>query len=176
MIRAAVLGLGLVLASPAAAQEAFVGLYDHGVDTPFTLYTGEGGADVMAGYRFGRQESLRAIGRPDPYLMASVNTAGDTSFLAAGLNWRIGLGPVYARPGLGIAVHDGPSRRFSPGGRRTDLGSPVVFVPEIALGLPVSERVSLEASWVHLSHARLFNSEQNPGLDMWGVRAVFRTR
>jgi len=35
----------------------------------------------------------------------------------------------------------------------------------------VSKRVSLEASWVHISNARLFNREQNPGIDMIGVRA-----
>ena len=32
-------------------------------------------------------------------------------------------------------------------------------------------RVALEASWVHISNARLFNSQQNPGIDMMGLRA-----
>lgn len=167
-----------LLAAPASAQEAFVGAYAHGVETPLTFETGEGGADIMAGYRFAPAQDLRAIGAPSFYVMASVNTQGDTSFAAVGLNWRVGVGgPVYARPGIGLAVHDGPSFRCcTADGRRTELGSRVLFVPEIALGADVSPRVSLEASWVHLSHARLFNAAQNPGLDMWGVRLVYRTR
>ena len=46
----------------------------------------------------------------------------------------------------------------------------VLFEPEIAIGTDLSERVSVEASWVHISNARLFNREQNPGIDMMGVR------
>jgi hypothetical protein len=37
----------------------------------------------------------------------------------------------------------------------------------------VTDKVSIEASWVHISHARLFNSRQNPGIDMMGLRLVF---
>lgn len=157
--------------SPAAAQEVFAGAYVHAVDTPFTLRTEEGGTDVQAGFRFAPQESLAFIGRPAPYLTASVNTRGDTSFAGGGLGWKLGAGPVYVRPGLGIVVHDGPSERFSPrDGKRTDLGSRILFAPEVAIGTGLSDRLSLEASWVHVSHARLFNWGQNPGIDMLGVR------
>ncbi len=161
----------LGLTSPAAAQEVFVGAYIHEVATPFTFDVDEGGADIQAGYRFAPAEGLSFIGKPQPYVLASVNTAGDTSFVGGGLSWKIGKGPVYVRPGIGLIVHDGPSKRFDPlSGKRTDLGSRVLFEPEIAIGARVSERVSIEASWVHISHARLFNSEQNPGIDMMGLR------
>jgi hypothetical protein len=40
----------------------------------------------------------------------------------------------------------------------------------------LSDTISLEASWVHISHARLFNSRQNPGIDMMGARLVFALR
>jgi hypothetical protein len=33
--------------------------------------------------------------------------------------------------------------------------------------------MSIEASWVHMSHATLF-SEQNPGIDNLGVRFAFK--
>ena len=46
-------------ATPAAAQEVFAGAYVHAVDTPFTLDTGEGGADLELGYRFGKLRSWR---------------------------------------------------------------------------------------------------------------------
>ena len=68
--------LGALIASgPAGAQEVFAGVYAHEVDTPFTLSVHESGADVAAGFRFGRIEALRIIGRPAPYVIASVNTA-----------------------------------------------------------------------------------------------------
>ena len=157
--------------SPAAAQEVFAGAYVHAVDTPFTLRTEEGGADIQIGYRFARQESLDFLGSPAPYLLASVNTVGDTSFAGGGLSWKIGRDALYVRPGLGIVVHDGPSERYSArDGKRTDLGSRVLFAPEIAVGTRLSDRLSVEASWVHISHARLFNWDQNPGIDMMGVR------
>ena len=160
-----------LMTGPAAAQEAFVGAYVHGVDTPFTLRTEESGADLQAGYRFAPQESLAFIGSPEPYLIASVNTRGDTSFAGGGLGWTLGTGAVYVRPALGVVIHDGPSERYSPvDGKRTDLGSRVLFAPEIAVGTRLSQRLSIEASWVHISHARLFNRQQNPGIDMMGLR------
>jgi hypothetical protein len=155
----------------AQAQEVFLGVYGHGVDTPFTLETGESGVDISAGYRFPRAQALSFLGKPSPYLIASVNTRGDTSFAGAGLSWKLGKGPVYARPGIGLVVHDGPDFRYDPAARsETDLGSRVLFEPEIAVGVRLSRRFSLEASWVHISHARLFNGAQNPGLDMMGLR------
>lgn len=163
--------------TPALADEMFVGVYAHEVDTPFTLRVEEDGVDIAAGYRFEPVEGLRAIGRPAPYIIASVNTAGDTSFAGGGLSWTIGKGPVYVRPAIGIVVHDGDTHRYDPvTGKDRGLGSRVLFEPEFGIGYRLSERVSAEASWMHISHARLFDSGQNPGIDMIGLRMVFRTR
>ena len=74
----------------------------------------------------------------------------------------------YVRPGLGIAVHTGSAGHFF----RTDkiaFGSRVLFEPELALGAQISKRVSLEASWVHMSHAQL-RGRENPGIDNLGLR------
>lgn len=160
-------------AAPAAAQEVFVGVYKHAVDTPFTLYTGERGADLELGYRFARQRALAFIGKPAPYVIASINSSGGTDFAGAGLSWKLGKGPLYLRPGLGFVVQDGPLPRFAGDGRRTDLGSRVLFEPEIAVGAKLSGKLAIEASWTHVSHARLFNWRQNPGIDMMGVRLEF---
>lgn len=158
----------------AQAQEAFIGGAAHGVETIFSLETGERGFDVQAGYRFAPQAALSAIGSPEPYVLAVVNTRGDTNLVAAGLSWTLGDGPLYFRPGIGIAVHDGPKQRVDPAsGLRTDLGSRVLFEPEIAVGVRVSERVAIEANWIHVSHARLFGG-QNPGLDIIGARLSLR--
>lgn len=158
------LGALFALASPAAATELFVGAHAHAVNTPLSLDSGrEGGTDVSVGVRAGR------IGRTplQPYAFASINTAGDTNFLAAGLSARFGS-RVYVRPGLGIAVHDGSAANSSRPDRIA-FGSRVLFEPEIAVGADLTDRLSLEASWVHFSHARIFG-RQNPGIDNIGVR------
>jgi hypothetical protein len=175
LIAAALATLPAVIPIAAKADEVFVGAYIHEVETPFTLRTDESGADIEFGYRFEPEAKLSFIGKPAPYLIASVNTEGDTSFAGAGLSWKLGGGPVWVRPGIGLVVHDGPSERYSPvDGKRIDLGSRVLFAPEIAVGTRLSGRLSVEASWVHISHARLFNWDQNPGIDMMGMRLTWR--
>jgi hypothetical protein len=165
------------LPSATAAQEVFAGLYAHGVDTPLTLYTGEGGADLAIGYRFAPISALGMIGAPAPYLIGSLNSDGDTSFAGAGLSWRFDAGRVYLRPAIGVVVHDGPERRVDlVRGRRTDLGSRVLFEPELGIGYRVDERLAVELSWMHISQARLFNWKQNPGIDMIGARVNWRLR
>lgn len=166
----------LVLGLPqqASAQEVFAGLYAHAVETPLTFETGEGGADFQVGYRFPPLEALRPLGRPAPYVIASVNSQGDTSFAGAGLSWKLGSGRVYVRPELGLVLHDGPSLRITETGRHTELGSRVLFEPGLSVGTQLTERIGIELSWIHISQGRLFNAEQNPGLDMWGARLNWR--
>lgn len=163
--------------APAQAQEVFAGAYAHGVDTPFTFETPEGGVDLALGVRLNGIDALDFIGRPAPYAIASINTRGDTSFAGAGLSWTIGKGRFYLRPAIALVVHDGPELRIDPATRiRTDLGSRVLFEPEIGIGYRFSERFSAEASWMHISQGQIFDSQQNPGIDMIGVRLVHRLR
>ena len=143
--------------------EVFGGLYVHDVKLPTDKSGIEDGADVQLGYRGGD------IGHTplQPYIFGALNTAGQTSYAAAGLSARFGR-TVYFRPGLGIAIHNGSADDFY----RTDkiaFGSRVLFEPELAVGTQLSSRFSMEASWVHMSHAQLFGRE-NPGIDNLGVR------
>ncbi|KLI64925.1 acyloxyacyl hydrolase [Aurantiacibacter marinus] len=169
---AALCAVSIALPDAARAQEVFGGVYAHAVDTPFTLETTEGGSvDIAAGVRFGGIEALSFIGSPEPYILGSLNTSGDTSFAGVGVAWTIGNGPVYVRPGIGIVVHDGPEFRVNEAsGFRTDLGSRVLFEPEIGVGYRVSERTSVEAHWMHISQGQIFDGQQNPGIDMIGMR------
>lgn len=155
----------LLLLAPTAAHagEVFGGLYVHDVKLPTDKSGIEDGADVQLGYRGGD------IGHTplQPYIFGALNTAGQTSYAAAGLSARFGR-TVYFRPGLGIAIHNGSADDFY----RTDkiaFGSRVLFEPELAVGTQLSSRFSMEASWVHMSHAQLFGRE-NPGIDNLGVR------
>lgn len=162
----ALLGAALVAPAPAAAGELFGGVYKHAVDTPFSLGGNlEEGMDLQLGYR----ATLPGT-RLQPYAFGALNTAGDTSYAAAGVSMKFG-DRVYVRPGIGIAVHNGSAGNFN----RTDriaFGSRVLFEPELGIGARVSERVTAEASIVHMSHATLFG-RQNPGIDNIGVRLNF---
>jgi lipid A 3-O-deacylase len=154
--------------APAAATEIFTGIHAHGVHTPLSLDSDrEGGTDLSLGIRGNR------IGKTplQPYLFGSLNTSGDTNFLAAGLSARFGS-KVYVRPGLGIAVHDGSAANFRQPDRLA-FGSRVLFEPELAVGAELTDRSSLEASWVHFSHAQIFG-RQNPGIDNIGMRLNWR--
>lgn len=150
---------------PAQAGEIFGGVYVHDVDTPLTRSGVEGGADLQLGWRGGR------IGRTplQPYVFGALNTAGETHYAAAGISAKFG-DRIYIRPGLGIAVHTGSARNFEdPTNGKVDFGSRVLFEPELGIGAQINDRLSIEASWVHLSHAQLFG-HQNPGMDNIGLR------
>jgi hypothetical protein len=181
----------MAVAGAAEASEVWLGAYAHDVEDGLSIGHYEDGAQVAAGVIGRPLERLRRIGRPSPYALAAVNTDGGTNYAAAGVSWRLNLrgdGRVYLRPGVGLAVHDGdidhPSpyetgitsveqmNRFRRGRQEIDLGSRVLFQPELALGWRVNERVALEASWLHISHGQLFGG-QNPGLSDLGIRLVY---
>jgi lipid A 3-O-deacylase len=171
VFRTAIAGaLALATTAPAAAGEVFGGVYAHGVNTPFTLGgSPEGGIDLQLGYRGGRIISRTKL---EPYIFGALNSSGDTSYAAAGLSWKLG-DRIYIRPGLGLAVHTGSAADFNRGRGDIDFGSRILFEPELGIGARVSDRLTIEASWVHLSHATLFSS-QNPGIDNIGARLNFR--
>lgn len=177
-LSALVLLPALVIARPAQAEEKsdeiYVGSSVHGVNTPFTLPTGEEGRDIQAGYRTKPIEGLAAVGSPSAYVHAQVSLDGNTNVVAAGLSWKIG-DKVYVRPGIGLAVHDDKIPEGGANGKRVDLGSRILFEPELALGARLSKKMSGEISWVHISNAQLLSS-QNPGFDFIGARLVFKLR
>ena len=153
----------LFASAPAHAGELFGGLYVHDVKLPTDKSGIESGVDFQLGYRGG------GIGHTplQPYVFGALNSAGQTSYAAVGLSAKFGSS-LYIRPGLGLAIHNGSAGRFF----RTDkiaFGSRVLFEPELNVGTQINNRLSIEASWVHMSHAQLFGRE-NPGIDNLGVR------
>ena len=159
------IALAVGMPAPVAAGELFGGLYVHDVDTPLTLSGVEGGADVQLGWRGGR------IGKTplQPYIFGALNTAGETNYAAVGVSARFGR-RIYVRPGLGFAVHTGSARNVEdPTNGKVDFGSRILFAPELGIGADINDRLSIEGSWIHLSHAQLFG-RQNPGMDNFGVR------
>ncbi len=152
-------------ASSADAGELFGGLFKHAVKTPLSLEGArEQGVDLQLGYRGGRL--VPGLGL-QPYVFGALNSAGDTSYAGGGLSWKFG-DRVFIRPGIGLAVHTGSAERYDRPDRIA-LGSRVLFEPELGVGFRVAPNTTLEASWVHMSHAALF-SDQNPGIDNIGAR------
>lgn len=154
----------------AEANEIFGGIHVHDVDTSLTASEGvEDGIDLQIGYRGGRIGGSTNQAVPSPYAFLSVNSAGHTNYAAIGLSWKFG-DSIYIRPGVGLAIHDGPGS-FERG--RSYLGSRILFEPELGVGYQINDRFSVEASWVHLSHGQLAGG-QNPGQDNIGIRASHR--
>ena len=153
--------------APAVAAELFGGVYVHGVNTPLTLGgSPEGGIDAQLGFR---GSPIFAGTKLEPYVFGALNSKGDTHYAAAGLAWKVG-DRLYVRPGLGLAVHSGSAADFSnPDNGKIEFGSRILFEPELGIGARVNDRLTIEASWVHLSHATLLG-RQNPGIDNIGLR------
>ncbi len=161
----------LAVAIPTGAQagEIFGGIFIHDVRTPLDKSGIEGGADLSLGFRSDRIGHLWG-GELQPYIFGALNTAGDTDYAAVGISAKFKLGRRgwYVRPGVGLAVHDGSAGKYF----RTDkvaFGSRVLFEPELGIGARINDRLSAEASWVHMSHAQLA-ARENPGIDNFGVR------
>jgi hypothetical protein len=159
------LAASVALPTAASAQEVFGGVYAHAVGTKLSLGSSrESGADFQIGYRGGKLVPKLGL---QPYVFGAVNSKGDTSYAAAGLSWKFG-DRFYVRPAVGLAIHNGSTKDFIVADRIA-FGSRILFEPELGIGARINDRLSLEASWVHLSHGQVFGG-QNPGIDNIGAR------
>src|ERR1043165_5136204 len=125
--------LAALVRAPAAREELFAGVLFHDVHLPVSKGGFEGGPEIELGYRSKRLAGLGFVGGPSLYVRGALAASGGTDFVSGGLSWRLGHGPVYVQPAFGIAVQTGHMPVFNNGGRRLDLGSRVVFEPEIAV-------------------------------------------
>jgi len=191
MARVALIAIAAAfVAGPAWAGEVFAGVYAHDVDDGISYGKFEEGAQIVAGARTTALDELEFLGRPRVHLLVGVNTAGGTDYLATGLSWRFHLSErFYVQPGIGVAIHDSrvgfPSpdepgitpqerlKRLNDFQTKLDLGSRVLFEPELSVGWKATRRLSMELSWIHLSHARLAG-DYNPGVGDVGVRLLYR--
>jgi lipid A 3-O-deacylase len=170
---------------PAMAAEARVGLMAHDLDLGNENRGGkENGPSVSLQASFDAPDLLRPLGSPRPWVLASVNLAGDTSFAGAGLAWRLEptRGP-YVEGGLGYVVHDGITTlpddpgdpvRIERDRTRTILGSRDLFRTHVAIGTRVGARWSAELVYEHLSHGQILGQGRNEGLDNIGIKIGWR--
>lgn len=163
------LTLTVASASPTEAGELFGGLYAHAVNMPLSLDSGkERGVDLQLGFRGG---GMFGGLRLQPYAFGALNSSGGTDYIAAGLSRKFG-DRLFIRPGVGLAIHDGSIAKFEVPGRIA-FGSRLLFEPELGIGARIAPRLTVEVSWVHMSHAQLFGG-QNPGIDNIGGRLSFK--
>jgi hypothetical protein len=177
-------------AGAAHADEVLVGGYAHNVQSFISSRNWEAGNDFEVGYRTAPFNELHLIGRPMLYASYFANDKGRTSFGAVGFQWRRYMlhGRLYGQVGLGGAVHtqqDLLKNPYQPGisplveaeriyivKNYKPLGTRFLFNPNLALGVRITQRLSAEAVWTHISNAGL--GPINPGMDDFGARLVFR--
>ncbi len=172
---AAVSALALLAAAPAQAGDVFGAVLAHNADLGVTTCCTEGGTyDVQVGYRTLAIRPLLPLGDIRAHVFGEANTAGGTSFVAAGLSYRFSFArDFYIAPGLGAAIQDGGTEPFQARPDRLSLGSRVLFEPELTAGWHATDRLSVEFHYNHLSHGQLAGP-QNPGVDNIGLRLAWR--
>ena len=168
----AVLAAALVLATSNAVAEGLLselrlGVLDHNLEPGGK----EGGTDLNGemllrapGWQTG-SAALDVLLNPRPHLGASLNLAGETSQVYAGVTWQVPIGEsFFLEAGFGGAWHDGPLD--VPG--VASYGCRLNFRETGSAGWRLSERWSLIASVDHMSNADLCG--RNRGLTSGGLR------
>jgi len=144
----------------------------------------ESGVNIAGELRFKSPDFLGWAGSPHPYLMASVNTDGNTSYGGGGLEWDFEFVPGWRlEPGFGYVIHDGElNNPFANGTPEAAayfeehvlLGSRDLFRTSLALTWDVSPDFAVQGIYEHLSHGQILGEGRNQGMDEIGFRAVWR--
>lgn len=179
----AAFGAAMMLAPAANADidEVHVGVVAHNICiTNCKNADKEDGPNATFQVSFDSPEFLNWAFSPQPYVMASVNVAGETSYAAVGLEWRWQFADHWAlEPGLGYAVHNGETNNPFANGtpeaaafaeEHVLLGSRDLF--RTSLGLTYDPEGPWEVGFMyeHLSHGQILGNGRNQGLDEFGVR------
>ncbi|MDP3739295.1 MAG: acyloxyacyl hydrolase [Hyphomonadaceae bacterium] len=146
----------------------------------------ESGVNISGELRFASPDFLSWAWSPHPYVMASVNTDGNTSYAGLGLEWDFELGDLWhVEPGFGYVLHDGVVNNPFPSGTQAAvdysadhvlLGSRDLFRTSLALTYDFSESLALQAIYEHLSHGQILGEGRNQGMDEIGLRLVWNFR
>lgn len=144
----------------------------------------EDGPNINGEIVFKSPEFLNILWSPKPYVVGSVNTAGDTNFGGAGLQWDWEFAEGWAiEPGVGYVIHDGElTFPYPQGDPRNDpisattvfFGSRDLFRTSLSLNKDIGEKWGVQLMYEHLSHGQILGSGRNQGLDNIGVRVRYR--
>lgn len=173
------------MASPQIVEEVRIGVIQHNVCIANCDNANkEDGPNVTGEIVLASPDLLDIIWSPRPYVMASLNTAGDTSFGGFGLHWSWDLAGGWSlEPGLGYVLHDGElTFPFPQGDPRNDpvsattvfFGSRDLFRTSLSLNRDLADRWGVQLMYEHLSHGQILGSGRNQGIDNFGVRVSYR--
>ena len=176
------------LIAPAAAAQvdsARLGVMKHNICvTDCKNADKESGVNINGELRFSSPDFLAWAWSPHPYIVASVNTDGNTSYGGVGLEWDIPFaGQWHFEPGFGYIIHDGAVNNPFPSGTQAAvdysadhvlLGSKDLFRTNLALTYDFNETWAMQAIYEHLSHGQILGEGRNQGMDELGVRLVWR--
>ncbi len=187
MAGVAAFGAAMTLAPAAHAgiDEVHVGVMQHNICvTDCKNADKEDGPNLELQVSFDSQGWLGWAGSPQPYLMASINTAGDTSFGGFGLEWRWDFAEGWAiEPGVGYIMHDGETNNPYPNGspeaaafteENVLLGSEDLFRTSLGLTRDFEGPWEAQVFFEHLSHGQILGEGRNQGMDQAGIRLGYQ--
>jgi len=186
LIRLAVCAATLpALAEAQLVEEVRVGVLQHNICVIDCKNANkEDGPTVEGELVFASPGVFRYILSPRPYAIASINTAGDTSYGGAGLVWNFDFAEGWSlEPSFGYVLHDGANESPFPQGspeseafanENVFLGSDDLFRTGLALNRDFGENWGGQLIYEHLSHGQILGDGRNQGLDSAGVRVYYR--
>lgn len=183
--------IAVLSAAPAFAQisEVRVGISDFDettINLGISAVNGrENSVAINGEIIFEEPEFLKWALTPQPYINATINLEGETSYGGAGLLWRQSFGDkFYGDFAFGLVVHTGTNvvdsdnqLSFLEFIERTNeeisFGSRVLFREQITLGYRITDEWSAEVFAEHLSNGQILGSV-NEGVDILGLKASKR--
>ena len=173
------------IASADLVDEVRVGVIQHNICvTDCKNADKEDGPNIHGEVVFESPDFLSILASPEPYLIASVNTAGNTSFGGFGVNWDFEIADGWAiEPGLGYVIHNGETANPFPNGspeaaafasENVLLGSEDLFRTSLSLTRDLNTNWRVQLHYEHLSHGQILGDGRNQGMDSVGVRLGYR--
>jgi lipid A 3-O-deacylase len=189
---ASALTAAAVLASASSAEgvleEARFGLMAHNTCIQITTCDNSGKeapVNISGQLVFASPDFLRWAFAPRPYLTASVNTGGDTSYAGGGFEWAWRFADGWAlEPGVGYVLHSGAhlDNPYPPSDPRRGpfqesellLGSRDLFLLSTSLTRDITPTWGVQLRYEHISHGQIIGEGRNQGADELGVRLNYR--
>ena len=172
-------------AAQAKMESGTIGLLVHSVPASDIKNSDkESGLDIQAQVNFTPPGFFKYALSPEPYLIATLNTNGDTSYAGFGFQWDFGfLEKWHFNPAVGYVIHTGdtnePYTRADPRyqaylDEHLLLGSKDLFRLALAVSREIGPNLEAEISLEHLSHGFIIGDGRNQGLDNAGVRLIYK--
>lgn len=194
MLKSICISTGLIAvlsATPAFAQitEVRVGISDFDettLDLGISAVNGrENSVAINGEIIFEEPEFLKWALTPQPYINATINLEGETSYGGAGLLWRQTFSDkFYGDFAFGLVVHTGTNvvdrdnalsffEFIELTNEEISFGSRILFREQLTLGYRITDKWSAEVFAEHLSNGQILGSV-NEGVDILGLKASKR--